>query len=66
MLEYGRMYTCERCGRKKFVKSENMDVPAGWGKCERKELCPTCIDLYHEMMNALFAPEVKRPINLED
>lgn len=71
MIKYGALFTCARCGAKKFAVQEypmaTVETPATWSDLPGKEhLCPTCTDLYNKMMNNFFAPEVKRPINLED
>lgn len=70
MVKHGKLFTCERCGKGKFVEDGDFlsgeNAPTDWGKHEGKHLCPTCTDLYNKIMNNFFAPEVKRPINLED
>ena len=69
MTKNGVLYVCDRCGEQKFVANGEVvtasRVPAGWGKTETKYLCPTCAELYNNFLNTFFAPEVKRPINLE-
>lgn len=71
MIKHGAIFTCERCGKKKFVERKETQFvglrPAGWTAPDgRSDLCETCTDLYNKMLNNFFAPEVKRPINLED
>lgn len=70
MVKHGKLFTCERCGSVEFVEDggflSSEGAPTSWGRHEGKHLCPTCADLYHKMLNNFFAPEVKRPINLED
>ena len=68
MFELGALVACDRCPVHKFVKA-GIPSPAtegGWSVKDDKNLCPTCTELYNKMMNNFFAPEVKRPINLED
>lgn len=65
MVKYGALFTCERCGKEKFVEQSRISA-AGYDAKEDRHLCPGCAELYHKMMNNFFAPEVKRPINLED
>lgn len=70
MVKHGSLFTCERCGKTRFMeKGETLsgdNLPVTWGKHESKHLCPTCAELYNKMMNSFFAPEVKRAVNLED
>lgn len=72
MVKHGAIFTCERCGKKKFVaeREDGRGVgmrPAGWTAPDgRSDLCETCTDLYNKMMNEFFSPEVKRAVNLED
>lgn len=61
MIKYGALFTCDRCGETKFVEES-----AEYRVHDGKYLCPDCTELYNKMMNNFFAPEVKRPINLED
>ena len=75
MVKYGTMFVCHRCGAEKFVPDVRaVDTgnwtrgprPGGWANHNNMDMCPTCTDMYNKMMNNFFAPEVKRPINLED
>lgn len=75
MVKYGKLFICDRCGRERFVpknlyKDEydhpEFEEPVDWMVGNNKNLCPTCTELYNKMLNNFFAPEVKRPINLED
>lgn len=69
MIKYGAVFTCERCGKQKFVEGKDGEViptPYTWASVDRSHLCPDCTERYNKMMNDFFAPEVKRPINLED
>lgn len=63
MVKRGMLVICDRCGKEVFVEETEV------GRVEQilgKHLCPSCTDLYRNMVNVFFAPEVKRPINLED
>lgn len=65
MVKYGKQFVCNRCGKEKFVQYET-EMPAGWIRLSyNNELCPICADLYNNMLNNFFAPEVKREINLD-
>ena len=65
MVKRGYWYECDRCGKTDFVESADVGNKGYVNECG-KDLCPTCAELYNKMMNNFFAPEVKRPINLED
>ena len=65
MVKRGYWYECDRCGKTDFVEDETIRIK-GYVRKSDKDLCPTCTELYNKMMNNFFAPEVKRPINLED
>ena len=67
MIEKGSLITCDRCPATRFVPERCKDeLQAGWTVQDGdKHLCPTCTDLWNKLRNGFFAPEVKRPINLE-
>ena len=67
MVKYGAMFICDRCGKTKFVQTTGAvtSEDAGWGYHDGNNLCPDCTELYNKMMNTFFAPEVKRPLDLE-
>lgn len=65
MVKRGYLFECDRCGKEKFVAEADL-ATAQYEAHNGKYLCPTCTELYNKMMNNFFAPEVKRPINLED
>lgn len=66
MVKYGKQFICNRCGKEKFAQG-GTDLPAGWIRLyHNNELCPICADLYNNLMNTFFAPEVKRNVDLED
>ncbi len=75
MRTKGYLYECDRCGKTEFrVLSTTEEckgliisvTPAGWSYKEPNHLCPTCTDAYNTMMNNFYAPEVKRPLELDD
>ena len=70
MVEYGKMFTCNRCGKEKFVPKPDpmklVDPPPCWGCIDGKDLCPDCNELYNNLLNVFFAPEVKRSINFDE
>lgn len=70
MVKYGALFTCERCGKQKFVEEQDttvkIDTPNTWGEVNGQHTCPMCSEILNQMMNTFFDPTVKRPINLED
>lgn len=75
MKKQGYLYECKRCGSKAFLSLESdvfkdgvclTDCPAGWSFVDYDYLCPCCTDLRNQMMNNFYAPEVKRPLELDD
>ena len=75
MRTTGYLYECKRCGSKAFLSLESeqfkdgvslADCPSGWSFVDYDYLCPCCTDLYNTMMNNFYAPEVKRPLKLDD
>ena len=75
MRTKGYLYECNRCGKTEFrVISDREDydglpisvAPVSWSFKDSKYLCPCCTDLYNQMMNNFYAPEVKRPLELDD
>ena len=66
MVKNGVLFTCDRCGKEQFIEKSAW-CPPGWiSPNSNCDLCQDCADLYNKMMNNFFAPEVKRPISIED
>ena len=71
MKKVGCLYTCDRCGATEFVADtfthSGIDhTPETWTETmDKKYLCPACTDLYNQMINNFYAPEVKRPVELD-
>ena len=66
MRQDGTNFTCDRCGKTEFTTVYGVVLPCGWSNRDDKDLCPTCTDAYNTMMNNFYAPEVKRPLELDD
>ena len=71
MKKQGYLFECDRCGETKFCAEDYCytgftSYPAGWSMRDEKQLCPTCTELYSQMMNNFYAPVVKRPLELDD
>ena len=70
MVKYGALFTCERCGKEKFVEGYDMvewaKTPDTWGEVNGKHTCPMCSEILNQMLNSFFAPEVKRSICFDE
>ncbi len=70
MKKHGTLFECGRCTRVEFVEDGRdyfgLEAPFGWSFHDDKHLCPTCTEAYNTMMNNFYAPEVKRPLELDD